>query len=45
MDTVQFSVFGVAELDLADENIYEELLAALGQRQSQFFGEMPIIKF
>ena len=43
MDTVRFSVFGVAALDLADEAIYRQLSAALGERRHGFLGEMPFI--
>jgi len=45
MDTVQFSIFGVAVLDLADEAIYRRLMAALGERQGRFVGETPVIEF
>jgi len=43
MPTVQFSIFGVAVLDLADEAIYRQLSAALGERRHGFLGEMPFI--
>jgi hypothetical protein len=45
MDTVRFSVFGVALLDLADETIYRQLSAALEECHGQYVGEYPIIEF
>jgi hypothetical protein len=45
MDTVRFSIFGVAVLDLADESVHRCLLAALEERGSRFVGETPVIEF
>jgi hypothetical protein len=45
MDTVRFSIFGVAVLDLADEAVQRQLLAGLEERHWQFVGETPVIEF
>jgi hypothetical protein len=45
MDTIRFSIFGVAVVDLADEATYRQLSAALGERQVRFVGETPLIAF
>jgi hypothetical protein len=42
MDTVRFTVFGVAGLDLADETTYRRLLAALEERHGRFVGDSNI---
>jgi hypothetical protein len=45
METVRFSIFGVAVLDLADESVHRQLLTGLEERQGRFVGETPVIEF
>jgi hypothetical protein len=45
METVRFSVFGVAVLDLADQPTYRTLMNALADRSERFVGEAPVIEF
>jgi hypothetical protein len=45
MDEVEFSIFGMATLDLADQETHRLLIKALADRHGQFVGKMPVIDF
>jgi hypothetical protein len=44
MENVQFSIFGVAHLDIANEATCRTLLNALADRHEWFLGEAPVIE-
>jgi hypothetical protein len=45
MENGRFSIFGIAMLDLADQETYESLMQALGDWREHFVEEMPCIDF